>query len=280
MLQRSNRSALKKVKVVLGGQGGDEIFGGYARYMVGYLEQCIKSAIFETHEEGKFVVTLDTIIPNMSLLKQYVPLIKRFWSKGLFEPMDRRYFQLINRSGGLSDIFSEGFLEGFDQEEVFENFRTIFNAPDTKSYFNKMTFFDMRTLLPALLQVEDRMSMAVSLESRVPLLDHRIVELVASMPPTLKFANGKTKQVFRQVVGPKIPPEILNRKDKMGFPVPLSDWLKKGHIRYEIHVIQSKEASEIQCKPNYLKKWHLDEPQSLCNIDPWSLPNLPGEVHP
>ncbi len=226
-----SKMASQNVKVVLGGQGGDEIFGGYARYLVAYLEQCLKSAIYEQHEEGRFVVTLGTIIPNLSLLKNYVPLIKNFWSNGIFEPMDKRYFQLINRLKGNAKLFSPDFLKSYDESKSFETFAALFNQPETKSYFNKMTCFDMRTLLPALLQVEDRMSMAVSLESRVPLLDHRIVELVASMPPTLKFAEGKTKQVFRQVVKDRVPPAILNRKDKMGFPVPLSEWFKAGVVR-------------------------------------------------
>lgn len=240
-----SKLASENVKVILGGQGGDEIFGGYARYMVGYLEQCIKSAIFEEHEEGKFVVTLDTIIPNLSLLKQYAPLIKKFWSKGVFESMDRRYFQLINRTSDLKDMYSEEFLRGYNEEKTFETYQKMFNAPETSSYFNKMTYFDMRTLLPALLQVEDRMSMSVSLESRVPLLDYRIVELAASMPPTLKFANGQTKNVLKQVVKKRLPKKVFERKDKMGFPVPISLWLKKGIVRdFVMDTMQSKRAQE------------------------------------
>ena len=105
--------------------------------------------------------------------------------------------------------------------------RRIFNHPDTPSYYNKMTHYDMVTGLPALLQVEDRVSMAVSLESRVPLLDHRIADLVASMPPAMKFRGG----------GDEVHPQAGRRatccrqragsaKDKMGFPVPLHLWAR------------------------------------------------------
>jgi asparagine synthase (glutamine-hydrolysing) len=94
-----------------------------------------------------------------------------------------------------------------------------------------MTRFDLKTLLPALLHVEDRTSMAHSLESRVPLLDHRIVELVAAMPPKVKYKGGRSKHIFREVVQPLVPAEIYARTDKMGFPVPLSRWYQEDPVR-------------------------------------------------
>ena len=66
--------------------------------------------------------------------------------------------------------------------------------------------------------------MSVSLESRVPLLDHRIVELLATMPPSIRFQGGDSKRIFREAVGPKLPGPIRDRHDKMGFPVPLNQW--------------------------------------------------------
>lgn len=84
-------------KVILGGQGGDEIFGGYVRYLIAYFEQCIKAAIHGTTNSGNFIVTYQSIIPNLSTLRSYVPLMQEFWREGLFEDIDRRYFRLINR---------------------------------------------------------------------------------------------------------------------------------------------------------------------------------------
>jgi asparagine synthase (glutamine-hydrolysing) len=220
------RAARKEVKVVLGGQGGDEIFGGYARYVVAYLEQALKGAIFETNEEKEHVVSLRSILPNLPALKQYTPMLRSFLGEGTFLPMDRRYFQLVDRSGGALQMFSEDFRAGFDREAAFARFQQIFNHPDTKSYYNKMTHFDMVTSLPALLHVEDRVSMAASLESRVPLLDHRIVDLVTRMPAPLKFKGAEMKYALKKSIGDILPPRILNRKDKMGFPVPLHLWAR------------------------------------------------------
>lgn len=226
-----SKLARQHVKVVLGGQGGDEIFGGYARYLVGYFEQAIKGAIFETREEGKHLVTLESIIPQLSLLRQYRPLLSQFWSQGLFEDMDARYFHLIDRSPGLAAVLHPDALRRFDKAELFAEFQKVFNHPDTQSYINKMTHFDQKTLLPALLQVEDRVSMAVSLESRVPLLDTRIVDLVTTMPPPLKFQGGRTKHILKKAIRSLLPEAVLERKDKMGFPVPLSQWMQGGPVR-------------------------------------------------
>jgi asparagine synthase (glutamine-hydrolysing) len=220
-----SKLASEHVKVVLGGQGGDEIFGGYARYAVAYLEQCLKGAIFETQEKGQHIVTLNSIIKNLPLLKQYIPLLKKQFSSGLFEPMDRRYFQLIDRSPNLKNIYREELLKSRDENALFNKFSQIFNRADTLSYFNKMTHFDMETLLPSLLHVEDRASMAFSLESRVPLLDKNIVELAAKIPSPMKFAGGKTKYMLIKALEDIVPKKIIQRKDKMGFPVPLNQWI-------------------------------------------------------
>lgn len=221
-----SRLAASQVKVCLGGQGGDEIFGGYARYVIAYLEQALKGAMFETTEEGEHIVSLASILPNLPYLQKYVPMLRRFWHEELFEPMDRRYFRLIDRSEGALELLHPDYRKQYDREAVFQRFSRVFNHPDTQSYFNKMTHYDMLTGLPALLQVEDRVSMAVSLESRVPLLDRRIAELVASMPPAMKFKGGEAKYILKRAAGPLLPASILARKDKMGFPVPLHLWAR------------------------------------------------------
>lgn len=226
-----SKLAREHVTVVLGGQGGDEIFGGYARYLVGYLEQALKGAILETQEEGQHLVTLESIVPNLALLKQYTPMLSNFWRQDLFGEMDARYFHLIDRSQGLHQLLHPDALARFDRDALFADFQAIFNHPDTQSYINKMTHFDQKTLLPALLQIEDRVSMAVSLESRVPLLDKRIVDLVTSMPPPLKFQGGQTKHILKKAITGLLPATILERKDKMGFPVPLKEWMQGGCVR-------------------------------------------------
>jgi len=239
-----SREAARQVKVVLGGQGGDEIFGGYARYLMAYFEQAVKGAIHESNEEAEHIVSLASILPNLPSLKQYVPMMQQFWRTGLFEEMDRRYFHLVDRSGGALSLFSPEFRAGHDSEALFERFRAVFNHPDTASYYNKMTHYDMVTNLPALLQVEDRVTMASSLESRVPLLDHRLADLVASMPPGMKFKGGELKYILKRAIGGILPDAILSRKDKMGFPVPLHLWARGRSRDFFADVLLSQRCRE------------------------------------
>ena len=239
-----SRHAARHVKVVLGGQGGDEIFGGYARYLVAYFEQAIKGAIYESNEEGEHIVSLQSILPNLPSLQQYAPMMQQFWRSGLFEEMDRRYFRLIDRSGGAISLLAPSFRASYRSEVIFERFRAVFNHPDTQSYYNRMTHYDMVTNLPALLQVEDRVTMASSLESRVPLLDHRLADLMGSLPPVMKFKGGELKYLLKKAIGDLLPDPVLHRKDKMGFPVPLHLWARGSAHDFFADILLSKRCRE------------------------------------
>lgn len=230
-------------KVLLGGQGGDEVFGGYTRYLIAYFEQCIKAAINGTLNSGNFIVTYESIIPNLRSLKNYEPLLKSFWKNGLFDDIDKRYFSLVDRTPSLS---SEINWDPLKEYSPYETFREIFYGKNVqkRSYFDLMTNFDFKTLLPALLQVEDRVSMAHSLESRVPLLDRPYIELAATIPSNIKFKNGNMKNIFKKSIKKYLPPEIVNRKDKMGFPTPFSSWSKGDLKEFIVDTLSSRKATE------------------------------------
>ena len=109
--------------------------------------------------------------------------------------MDRRYFRLITRAAHLQDVVRWDILGDYSP---YETFRSIFRADNLQgeSYFDRMTHFDFKPLLPALLQVEDRMSMAHGLEVRAPFLDHRLVELVARLPGRVKVPGPADKPLL------------------------------------------------------------------------------------
>ena len=234
--------ASKHRKVVLGGQGGDEIFGGYTRYLVAYFEQCIKGAIEGTMDSGNFIVTYQSIIPNLTSLKNYKPMLKSFWSKGLFDDADKRYFSLINRAPDMQDCIYWDKLPQYDPYSVYEEMFSASNVTET-SYFDKMTHFDFKTLLPALLQVEDRMSMAHGLESRVPFLDKKIVEFAATIPANVKFKSGNMKYILREGLKDYVPEAVMQRKDKMGFPTPFNLYVK-NEARDFVHDIFTSDKAK------------------------------------
>jgi len=235
------RLAGRHRKVVLGGQGGDEVFGGYPRYLIAYFEQCIKAAIDGTMHSGNFIVTYESIIPNLTALRSYKPLLQEFWREGLFEDMDRRYFRLINRAPSLGDEIRWQLLGEYSP---YETFRKVFNGDNVgkQSYFDLMTHFDFKTLLPALLHIEDRMSMAHSVESRVPLLDHPLVEFAATMPSDIKFKDGTMKHVFKGVFRSILPDVVAERKDKMGFPTPFTEWIQGDAHAFVRDTLSSRRA--------------------------------------
>ena len=222
---QTSKLASRYVKTVLSGVGGDEIFGGYVRYLIAYFEQVIKGAIDDTLDNGNFVVTYESIIPNLKYLQNYKPLLKKFFSNEMFEDLNKRYFKLINRGDYEGEI---KYNELYNNYSPFETFKEIFDSPNIgkESYFDKMTHFDFKTLLPAVLHVEDRMSMANGIETRVPFLDSDIIELTATIPADIKFKDGKLKNILLRCTDNILPDMVKNRKNKMGFPVPLNKWIK------------------------------------------------------
>jgi len=231
-----SKLAKDHVKVVLGGQGGDELFLGYARYLVLHLEHVLHQAITRKGDSQDALARLE---PHLNVLREYKPMLRYFLAEGLFERDDARYFRLMDRSLGMRALFAD---DVFKDNETFGRFQQIYNKPDTTSAINKMSYFDLKASLPALLQVEDRVSMAASLEARVPLLDHHLVEFVAQMPASLRFADGRPKHLLKAAVKNIVPDAILAREDKMGFPMPLDDWLEQGARSFVNDTLLSSRA--------------------------------------
>lgn len=268
-----SKLASSKVKAVLGGQGGDEIFGGYARYVIAYLEQCLSAAIDGTYQDGNYVVTLESIIPNLGVLREYKPMITSFWSNNLFGPLEQRYFDILDRSADFASVLSP---EVFDRNAVYGRFHEQFSSEKNVSKqasLDRMMHFDFKNLLPALLQVEDRMSMAHGLESRVPFLDHNLVALVAAVPADIKFRGGETKRLLKHTFRKSLPNEVLARRDKMGFPVPLAEWGKTELREFFSDILHSKRATSRDYLDEVGTKRMLDS-EGRFSRKSWALLNL------
>jgi asparagine synthase (glutamine-hydrolysing) len=209
-----SRAASQHRKVLLSGQGADELFGGYVRYLVA------SNAVLDG-------------------VGDYATLVNR--DDASVADVAERYFRLIDRSNGLD---AEIRCRSLDRQAPFDDFRQLFRANGNgMSALDLMHRFDVQTVLPALLHVEDRVSMAHGVESRVPFLDHPLVELAARIPAAIKMKDGVLKHLLRQAMRHALPESIAQRTTKMGFPVPFHDWLRAGVVRdFVIDVLSSESA--------------------------------------
>jgi len=185
------RAASEHVKVVLGGQGADECFGGYVRYLLMKMEQELGS-----REE----------------LQHYLPLARFFWNPEMFTDYPRRYYQLIRRGGGRKETGLETVRDAFSRHAHL---------------VDQAGRADIEISLPSLITMNDRAAAAWGLENRTPFLDHRIVELAFQLPPELKIRDMEQKVILRKVARGLVPDSIIDRKDKKGLIVPIQLWLEK-----------------------------------------------------
>ena len=223
------------VKVVLGGQGADEVFGGYARYLLAYMEGCMQHAVYG--QQGLTgSTTLESLSPNLSYLRGYEPLMQTFLGEGLFGEPAQRYYRILQatrHSPEMDEVLPRCTTGGYSTWETFER---QFNTPQSDALMDRMAYMDIKDHLQSLLHLEDRTSMAVGLESRLPFLDHRLVETGLAIPADKRFAHGKPKHILRQAVAGLVPRKVLKRRDKMGFPVPIFEWFK-GELKPFVHEV-------------------------------------------
>jgi asparagine synthase (glutamine-hydrolysing) len=211
--------ASRQVKMVLTGEGGDELFAGYARYAGERL-----SPLFQHVPRAAKSLALAASGRVPGLRRQKLALY------ALCQPDEVNrlvnWFPLFN-SEAKQALLSEDFkqnLNGGDASAVFAEHLARTDATDP---LNRMLYVDTKLWLPDdLLARGDKTSMAASLEARVPLLDHKLVEFAASLPQHLKVNGLTRKYLLRKVGQALLPPEIIRRKKK-GFPMPISLWFRK-----------------------------------------------------
>jgi asparagine synthase (glutamine-hydrolysing) len=213
------------VKVVLGGQGGDELFGGYDWYV---------KALFTAacYGGGGVLGGQPGLAFALACLRSesWRRLGRSLWSNFGCDDIGaifRRNWSRVPPGGERALIRPELFNGAATPAE---RFAAAFAAMPERHPADRMFHFDVRHYLEALLHSEDRLSMAFSVESRVPLLDHRIVELAARAGFERKAVPGKTKDLLRRAVAGIVPEPILARRDKRGFPTPIASWLRDPRL--------------------------------------------------
>lgn len=256
-----NKIASKHVKVILGGQGGDEIFAGYARYLIVYLEQLLLGVINGSNNVNH-LVNLETVAKALPSLKEYLPLIKNMWKEDLFTQPANRYEMVLRRQ------IPENWLTDASKKLSLESkslFMKKINLINEKSLINMMLHFDTIYVLPGLLQVEDRVSMIHSIESRVPFLDQTVLECAANLDPALKFGEGVLKNPLKLISQNYLPEEVFSRRSKMGFPVPLNSWFQQK--RFKEFVFETIMSSNFANSKYFDKNQFENDKLNLNNFD-------------
>ncbi len=213
--------ARQDVKVILSGVGGDELFGGYRRYLGGHYARHFKRLPAPLR---RLVGAAAARLPadRHSGLLNKLRLAKGFVASAEMGADDRyrSYLQVMGRAQ-VASLLIDG--AGPSQDSLARAFATAGSDDD----LNRMMAVDAQTQLPDdLLLLTDKMSMAVSLECRVPFLDHELVEMAATMPAEFKVAGGQLKHVLKAALGELLPQDILHRA-KRGFGTPMGAWLKR-----------------------------------------------------
>jgi asparagine synthase (glutamine-hydrolysing) len=150
----------------------------------------------------------------------------------------------FQRSEGLRRLLSSEAQTHVAPEADVSLFRALAKAGATGDYATTLQYLDVHCYLPDdILTKVDRTSMLVSLETRVPLLDHVLMEFVATMPTGLKFQNGAGKAILKRAMAPDLPADTVSRR-KMGFGVPLAAWLRKDLGDYARDVLEGQRARE------------------------------------
>jgi asparagine synthase (glutamine-hydrolysing) len=219
-----SKLASKHVTVVLTGEGSDELLAGYGKYPRA-LVNWRGGAAYGAVPEALRGWVADSLVPRLP---------------GRFAHYARRSFLAVPRtpeamffdnfaSIGVrrqGTLLTPRFASQATAERAYGASRAYFDAPNGQSTtLDRLLYADLKTYLVELLMKQDQMSMAASIESRVPFLDHRLVEFAAALPPRMKLRGFKTKWILREAVREILPPEILTRR-KMGFPVPFGLWMK------------------------------------------------------
>ncbi len=284
-----SRLASRHVKVVLTGEGSDELMAGYNKYRVG--------------------------IYNLVLGRRYEKIAPQFVRAAVRRaidllPVDSRARRVLQRTflrlpANLRDVYLDNFsvFSPTMQDDLFSA-ATIERMTDRDPYripvgimdelqgcdlLDRLLAADLKTYLHELLMKQDQMSMAASIESRVPFLDHRLVEFVNRLPVDLKLRGWTTKYILRRAMRERLPERILSRR-KMGFPVPVGSWFR-GEFRniLDEYVLSERALRRGIFNGDYVRQLaarhsagenHSERLWMLVNFEIWHRRFIDGEVMP
>jgi asparagine synthase (glutamine-hydrolysing) len=284
-----SRLASEHVKVVLTGEGSDELLGGYERY-----RKTIYNLAFGARYQSFMPAALRRMVSNRI---ERLPRNSRARQKLLrtflcVEPdIESIYFDNFAvfpralQAGLLTNETKERI--GAEALDPYREVRSVLEQTDARTLLDRLLYADTKTYLHELLMKQDQMSMAASIESRVPFLDHKLVEFTARLPERLKLRGWTTKYILRESMKGLLPEPILKRR-KMGFPVPVGAWFR-GSYRSVIddYVLSERATSRGIFDASVVRRLvsehqagagnHAERLWSLVNFEMWLRRFVDGE---
>jgi asparagine synthase (glutamine-hydrolysing) len=248
------------VKVLLDGQGGDEVFGGYAKFRYAYLASLLKAGrvIRMAKEIGAAVGQRDRYVLNLRNGFRYLPKNLR---------------RLMNLDSVLNNVLRADLSKVVSDNSSpaarwWRNASGPRNGASPWTVMQRIQIDDILIdTLPQLLRMEDRSSMAFSIEARVPLLDHKLVEYGMSLPDHLKVRNGWSKFAIRQAMRDLMPESVRLRKSKLGFAAPDRIWLSQDLRNHMTDLIGGDLRCQKYVDPAALRRWYASSKADSANTE-------------
>ncbi len=277
-----SKLAQKHVKVVLTGEGSDEILGGYGRYQ-------------KTLTLLRYGKKYETLTPNFlrNIVKNNVENL----------PMSQKLKRtFLARSADIENLYFDNFAiftkqmqeklltaktkARISEKNPYNELQNWLEQTDANDLLDQLLYADTKTYLHELLMKQDQMSMAASIESRVPFLDHKLVEYTAKLPQKFKIRGRETKWILREAMKGILPEEILTRS-KMGFPVPIGNWFR-GEFKHIVdeYVLGERSFRRGIFEPDFVREIvqrhnagenHAERLWFLVNFEIWQRRFIDGE---
>jgi asparagine synthase (glutamine-hydrolysing) len=265
--------AAQHVTVTLTGHGGDEIFAGYpAQFQAAFGNAGGFDLSTRPHTRPSALARLRRVHGVEGLPGLVRRLVRRLTDPAESGPGDLWVRLHCGPEPRRNPFLHSRFLDALAGYTPREDYLRPFAAPDTPEVLDRCLYHDLRVYLPQLLHKEDRASMAVSIESRLPLLDHRIVELMATVPPEQKVPQRLPKALLRTLAARRLPAEVVERRDKVPFAVPMHEWARgalQPLIREVVYAPQCLERGIFN--PDAIRHGHVRPEQliALLNVELW-----------
>jgi asparagine synthase (glutamine-hydrolysing) len=274
-----SRLASEHVKVVLTGEGSDEMLGGYERYYKTIYNLALGPRYHRMTGESLRRMVRGRILGLPVNSKIRHKLTRTFLC--LQPDIETLYFDnfAVFTRAMQQELLTPETKERAGRIEPYADMRSYFESADADSLLNRMLYADVKTYLQELLMKQDQMSMAASIESRVPFLDHKLVEFTARLPERLKIRRGwTTKYILRRSMKGLLPEPILTRP-KMGFPVPVGAWFR-GPFRSVVdeYVLSERATARGLFDERFVRRLvrehqaganHTERLWSLVNMEIW-----------